>query len=122
MSRKAMELALDALENHTAIKHPQESEIRDKAIDALQVALAEPNDVPLPSIAFFAQEIQNAVSKKERQLMYVINDLQHEIGRLKAELEKSQTLIDNTRQKFDKFTNRKNRIVVEATPAVANAV
>ena len=39
MSRKAMELALDALENHTAIKHPQESEIRDKAIDALYAAL-----------------------------------------------------------------------------------
>lgn len=117
MSREAMELALDALENVYG-----KGEKCNSAITALRAALVEPNDVPLPSIAFFAQEIQNAVSKKERQLMYVINDLQHEIERLKAELGKSQTLIDNTRQKFDKFTNRKNRIVVEATPAVANAV
>ena len=39
MSREAMNLALDALENHTAIKHPQQRYYRDRAIDALRAAL-----------------------------------------------------------------------------------
>lgn len=39
MSREAMTLALDALEHHTAIKHPQQRHYRDEAIDALRAAL-----------------------------------------------------------------------------------
>ena len=42
MSREAMTLALDALENHTAIKHPQQRHYRDRAIDALRAALDAP--------------------------------------------------------------------------------
>ena len=48
MSREAMKLALDALENHTAIKHPQQRYYRDRAIDALRAAL----DAPEPTIKF----------------------------------------------------------------------
>jgi hypothetical protein len=44
MSREAMTLALDALEHHTAIKHPQQSEHRDKAITALRAALDAPGN------------------------------------------------------------------------------
>lgn len=36
-------MALDALENHTAIKHPQQIHYRDSATEALRAALAEPN-------------------------------------------------------------------------------
>ena len=42
MSREAMTLALDALENHSAIKHPQQRHYRDAAIDALRAALDAP--------------------------------------------------------------------------------
>ena len=38
----AMQQALDALEHHTAIKHPQQRCYRDDAIEALREALAEP--------------------------------------------------------------------------------
>ena len=38
---KALKLALDALENHTAIKHPQQIHYRDKAIAAIKEALAQ---------------------------------------------------------------------------------
>ena len=44
--RKAAELALDALENHTAIKHPQQIQYRDDAIEALRQALAQPEQEP----------------------------------------------------------------------------
>lgn len=37
--RKAAQQALDALENHTAIKHPQQRAYRDDAIEALRAAL-----------------------------------------------------------------------------------
>ena len=36
---KACEMALDALENHTAIKHPQQAHYRDSAIEALREVL-----------------------------------------------------------------------------------
>jgi hypothetical protein len=36
---KAALAALDALENHTAIKHPQQRAYRDEAIEALRDAL-----------------------------------------------------------------------------------
>jgi hypothetical protein len=39
--REAMEMALEALENHTAIKHPQQRGYRDDAIAALRAALAD---------------------------------------------------------------------------------
>ena len=39
--RQAMEQALEALEHHTAIKHPQQRHYRDAAIEALRAALAE---------------------------------------------------------------------------------
>jgi hypothetical protein len=42
--RKAAEQALEALENHTAIKHPQQRWYRDQAIDALRAALEEPTE------------------------------------------------------------------------------
>ena len=38
---EALKLALDALENHTAIKHPQQIHYRDKAITAIKEALAQ---------------------------------------------------------------------------------
>lgn len=40
--REAAQLALDALQNHSVVKHPQQVPYRDKAIDALKEALAEP--------------------------------------------------------------------------------
>ena len=64
MSRKAMELALDALENYTAIKHPQESEIRDKAIEALQVALKAPDWISLPTLKWDANK--GEIGNKEK--------------------------------------------------------
>ena len=42
MTQEALKLALDALENHTAIKHPQQIHYRDKAIAAIKEALAQP--------------------------------------------------------------------------------
>jgi hypothetical protein len=42
---EAMKLALDALENHTAIKHPQQMHYRDTAIEALRQALEQPEPV-----------------------------------------------------------------------------
>ena len=42
MSQEAMKQALDALENHSAIKHPQQRYYRDAAIDALRAALDAP--------------------------------------------------------------------------------
>jgi hypothetical protein len=41
MTQEALKLALDALENHTAIKHPQQIHYRDKAITAIKQALAQ---------------------------------------------------------------------------------
>jgi hypothetical protein len=41
MSIEAMKIMLDALENHTAIKHPQQVYYRDKAIEAGRQAIAE---------------------------------------------------------------------------------
>ena len=41
MTQEALKLALEALENHTAIKHPQQIYYRDKAITALRKALAQ---------------------------------------------------------------------------------
>ena len=47
MTQKALKLALDALENHTAIKHPQQIHYRDKAITAIKEALAQPEQEPV---------------------------------------------------------------------------
>lgn len=44
--REAMRLALDALENHTAIKHPQQMHYRDTAIEALRQALEQSEQEP----------------------------------------------------------------------------
>jgi hypothetical protein len=41
MTQEALKLALDALENHTAIKHPQQIHYRDKAITAIKEVLAQ---------------------------------------------------------------------------------
>ena len=41
MSLDAMKQALEALENHTAIKHPQQRHYRDSAIDALRTAIEQ---------------------------------------------------------------------------------
>ena len=38
MTQEALKLALDALENHTAIKHPQQIYYRDKVITAIKEA------------------------------------------------------------------------------------
>ena len=46
MTQEALKLALDALENHTAIKHPQQIYYRDKAITAIKEALAQPEQEP----------------------------------------------------------------------------
>jgi hypothetical protein len=42
MTQEALKQALEALENHTAIKHPQQIHYRDKAITAIKEALAQP--------------------------------------------------------------------------------
>ena len=47
MTQEALKLALDALENHTAIKHPQQIHYRDKAITAIKEALAQPEQEPM---------------------------------------------------------------------------
>ena len=47
MTQEALKLALDALENHTAIKHPQQIHYRDKAIAAVKEALAQPEQEPV---------------------------------------------------------------------------
>ena len=41
MTIEAMKQALDALENHTAIKHPQQRHYRDSAIDTLRAAIEQ---------------------------------------------------------------------------------
>ena len=41
MSLDAMKQALEALENHTAIKHPQQRHYRDEAMDALRLAIEQ---------------------------------------------------------------------------------
>jgi hypothetical protein len=46
MTQEALKLALEALENHTAIKHPQQIYYRDKAITAIKEALAQPEQEP----------------------------------------------------------------------------
>ena len=46
MTQEALKLALDALENHTAIKHPQQIYYRDQAITAIKEALAQPEQEP----------------------------------------------------------------------------
>jgi len=48
--REALKLALDALENHTAIKHPQQIHYRDKAITAAIKALAQPEQEPVACV------------------------------------------------------------------------
>ena len=50
---KALKLALEALENHTAIKHPQQIHYRDSAIAAIKEALAQPEQEP---VAFDVQK------------------------------------------------------------------
>jgi hypothetical protein len=47
MTQEALKLALDALENHTAIKHPQQIHYRDKAIAAIKEALAQEQELEL---------------------------------------------------------------------------
>jgi hypothetical protein len=44
--REAAQQALEALEIHSAIKHPQQRHYRDSAIEALRAALAEPQMQP----------------------------------------------------------------------------
>jgi prefoldin subunit 5 len=41
MSIEAMKQALEALENHTAIKHPQQMHYWESAVDALRQAIEE---------------------------------------------------------------------------------
>lgn len=43
---EALKLALDVLENHTAIKHPQQRGYRDEAIEAIKEALGTCNPHP----------------------------------------------------------------------------
>jgi hypothetical protein len=47
LPRATVEQALEALENHTAIKHPQQRSYRDAAIAALRAALAQEQAEPL---------------------------------------------------------------------------
>ncbi len=44
---EALKMALEALENHTAIKHPQQRGYRDEAIAAIKDALTEPEQEPV---------------------------------------------------------------------------
>ena len=45
--RELMQQALDALEQHSAIQHPQQRHYRDAAIDALRERLAQPEQEPV---------------------------------------------------------------------------
>jgi len=56
MTQEALKLALDALENHTAIKHPQQIHYRDKAITAIKEALAQ------PELCKYGQELKSCTS------------------------------------------------------------
>ena len=68
--REAMELALDALENHTAIKHPQQMHYRDTAIEALRKALLQPEQTPLTLIDYFKKPYAY-VDAVDRSRVYV---------------------------------------------------
>ena len=59
--RKAAEMALEALENHTAIKHPQQVYYRDNAIEALRQALA------MERFSEVNQEIEEALKQPEQE-------------------------------------------------------
>jgi hypothetical protein len=70
MSREAMTLALDALENHSAIKHPQQRHYRDAAIATLRAALDAPeqNDPIVGTKTWFSEDgkiIQQELKRSE---------------------------------------------------------
>ena len=61
---EVMKLALEALENHTAIKHPQQRHYRDSAIEALRAALAEE---ALQRLTDVQQDIEAALAEPEQE-------------------------------------------------------
>ena len=63
--RKAAEMALEALENHTAIKHPQQRQYRDDAIEALRQALSQPEQEP---VAWGLPNLQDPIRRKQALL------------------------------------------------------
>ena len=67
MTQEALKLALDALENHTAIKHPQQIHYRDKAITAIKKALAQDQE----PVAWMFQHDETG------RMNYVSNDEVH---------------------------------------------
>lgn len=56
--RQAAEQALEALENHTAIKHPQQIHYRDAAIEALRAALKNEFGPDWDAMAVMVEEQQ----------------------------------------------------------------
>jgi hypothetical protein len=62
MSIAVMRQALEALENHTAIKHPQQRSYRDAAIDALRQAIEQ------------AEQALEAAVKAEREACAALLD------------------------------------------------
>ena len=63
MTQEALKLALDALENHTAIKHPQQIHYRDKAITAIKEALAQTQE-PVADAYALADKVREALDRK----------------------------------------------------------
>ena len=57
MTQEALKLALYALENHTAIKHPQQIHYRDKAITAIKKALAQTQE----PVAYLCEPDENGL-------------------------------------------------------------
>jgi hypothetical protein len=72
MTQDALKLALDALENHTAIKHPQQIHYRDKAIAAIKEALAQTQE----PVAWLLTE-KNINSLQVDSIQLLINRLKH---------------------------------------------
>ena len=66
MTIEAMKQALEALENHTAIQHPQQRHDRDSAIDALRAAIKHAERPSTHSEDCWKWHHECAVAKIER--------------------------------------------------------
>ena len=79
MKNEALKLALDALENHTAIKHPQQIHYRDQAITAIKEALAQPNEFnpDWDAMAVMVEE-QQRMAKRIEELEALLRQTEQE--------------------------------------------
>jgi hypothetical protein len=73
MTQEALKLALDALENHTAIKHPQQIHYRDKAITAIKEALAQEQE-PVATL-FGSLPVYNTTPPQRTWVGLTVNEI-----------------------------------------------